>query len=75
MAGVNAIAVLDPVSDKIVAQIPTGASPRIAGFFRGVSAGTAVVQGPGELQLLPSPGAMTTAHRTVLSITTAPKGP
>ena len=51
MAGVNAIAVLDPVSDKIVAQIPTGASPHIAGFFRGVSAGTAVVQGPGELQL------------------------
>ena len=51
MAGVNAIAVLDPVSDKIVAQIPTGASPHIAGHFRGVSAGTAVVQGPGELQL------------------------
>jgi len=51
MAGVNAIAVLDPTSDKIVAQIPTGASPHIAGFFRGASAGTAVVQGPGELQL------------------------
>ena len=51
MAGVNAVAVLDPSSDKIVAQIPTGASPHIAGFFRGAAAGTAVVQGPGELQL------------------------
>ena len=51
MAGVNAIAVLDPVSDKIVAEIPTGASPHIAAFFRGANAGTAVVQGPGELQL------------------------
>jgi YVTN family beta-propeller protein len=51
MAGVNAVAVLDPSSDKIVAQIPTGASPHIAGFFRGAGAGTAVVQGPGELQL------------------------
>src|SRR5437764_11214470 len=51
MAGVNAVAVLDPTSDKIVAQIPTGASPHIAGFYRGAVAGTAVVQGPGELQL------------------------
>jgi YVTN family beta-propeller protein len=51
MASINAIAVLDPTSDKIAAQIPTGVSPHIAGFYRGVGAGTAVVQGPGELQL------------------------
>ena len=51
LAGVNAIAVLDPKSDKIVGQIPTGASPHLASLFRGAPAGTAVVQGPGELQL------------------------
>src|SRR5206468_9215575 len=51
MAGVNAVAVLDPTSDKIVAQIPTGASTQIAGVYRGAVARTAVVQGPGELQL------------------------
>ena len=51
MAGVNAIAVLDPTSDKIVAQIPTGASPHLANHFKGASMGAAVVQGPGELQL------------------------
>lgn len=51
LAGVNAVHVLDPATDKIVAQIPTGASPHIAGYFRGAPAGTAVVQGPGELLL------------------------
>ena len=51
LAGVNAVQVLDPASDKIVAQIATGASPHIANLFRGASAGTAVVQGPGELLL------------------------
>jgi YVTN family beta-propeller protein len=51
LAGVNAVQVLDPASDKIVAQVPTGASPHIANFYRGASAGTAVVQGPGELLL------------------------
>lgn len=51
LAGVNAVQVLDPASDKIVAQVATGASPHIANFFRGASAGTAVVQGPGELLL------------------------
>lgn len=50
-AGVNAVQVLDPVSDKIVAQVPTGASPHIANLFHGASAGTVVVQGPGELLL------------------------
>jgi YVTN family beta-propeller protein len=51
MAGVNAVEVLDPTSDKIVAEIPTGASPHIASLFRGAPAGTVVVQGPGELSL------------------------
>ena len=45
-AGVNSVQVLDPATDRIVAQIPTGASPHIAGFYRGAPAGTAVVQGP-----------------------------
>ena len=43
--------VLDPATDRIAAQIPTGASPHIAGVYRGAPAGTAVVQGPGELLL------------------------
>ena len=51
MAGIDAISVLDPASDTIVARIPTGASPHIASAFRGAPAGTAVVQGPGELLL------------------------
>jgi len=50
-AGVNSVQVLDPATDRIVAQIPTGASPHIAGVYRGAPAGTAVVQGPGELLL------------------------
>jgi YVTN family beta-propeller protein len=63
LAGVNAIQVLDPASDKVVAEIPTGASPHIAGYYRGTSVGVAVVQGPGEL-LLFSP-ATNTAVRSV----------
>jgi YVTN family beta-propeller protein len=51
IAGVDAVQVLDPASDRIVTQISTGASPHIAAFFRGAPAGTAVVQGPGELLL------------------------
>ena len=51
LAGINAVQVLDPTSDKIVAQIPTGASPHIAARFRDASVGTVVVQGPGELLL------------------------
>ena len=50
-AGVNAIQVLDPVSDKVVAEIPTGASPHIAAYYRGTTAGVGVIQGPGELLL------------------------
>ncbi len=50
-AGVNSVQVLDPATDRIVAQIPTGASPHIAGVYRGAPAGTAVIQGPGELLL------------------------
>jgi YVTN family beta-propeller protein len=51
LAGVNAVQVLDPATDKVVADIPTGASPHIANVFRGAPAGTVVVQGPGELML------------------------
>ena len=51
LAGVAAVQVLDPASDKIVAQVPTGPSPHIAHFFRNTTLGVAVVQGPGELQL------------------------
>ena len=50
-AGINAVQVLDPATDKVVAQVPTGASPHIAKLFRGAPSGTVVVQGPGELQL------------------------
>jgi len=50
-AGVNAVQVLDPASDKIVAEIPTGASPHIANFFPNTALGIVVVQGPGELLL------------------------
>jgi len=50
-AGVNGVQVLDPATDRVAAQIPTGASPHIAGVYRGAPAGTAVVQGPGELLL------------------------
>jgi YVTN family beta-propeller protein len=51
MAGVNAIEVLDPTTDKVVAEVPTGASPHLAMLYRGATLGAAVVQGPGELQL------------------------
>jgi YVTN family beta-propeller protein len=51
MAGVNAVQVLDPETDRIVAAVQTGESPHIAGYFRGAPAGTVVVQGPGQLLL------------------------
>jgi YVTN family beta-propeller protein len=51
LAGVNAVQVLDPANDTVVAQIATGVSPHIASVFRGASVGTVVVQGPGELLL------------------------
>jgi YVTN family beta-propeller protein len=63
LAGVNAFQVLDPASDKVVAEIPTGASPHIAGYYRGSTVGVGVVQGPGEL-LLFNP-ATNTAVRSV----------
>ena len=50
-AGVPTVQVLDPASDRIVAQIPTGGSPHIAGVYRGAPAGTAIVQTTGELLL------------------------
>jgi YVTN family beta-propeller protein len=50
-AGVNTVQVLDPASDKIVAQIPTGISPHFVGHPRGSALGMVVVQGPGELLL------------------------
>ncbi len=49
--GVDAVQVLDPADDRLVAQIATGASPHIASRYRGAPAGTAVVQGPGEILL------------------------
>lgn len=55
-AGVNAVEVLDPASDRIVAAIPTGASPHYANVFRNAAFGTAVVQGPGELLLFDPQG-------------------
>lgn len=51
LAGVNAVQVIDPASNRIVAQIPTGVSPHIAQHFAGTAAGVVVVQGPGELLL------------------------
>ncbi len=51
LAGVNAIEVLDPTTDRVIAEVPTGVSPHIAKLYRGGALGAAVVQGPGELQL------------------------
>jgi YVTN family beta-propeller protein len=47
-AGVNALRVIDPTSDRVVADIPTGASPHL-GKSLGATVGAVVVQGPGEL--------------------------
>lgn len=46
-AGVAAVQVLDPATDKVVGEIPTGASPHA--IYVSGSAGYIVVQGPGEL--------------------------
>ena len=51
LAGVSAVQVLDPNTNKIVGQITTGVSPHIAQYFAGTSVGVVVVQGPGELML------------------------
>jgi YVTN family beta-propeller protein len=41
--------VLDPATDKIVAQIATGASPHFVKLFPGTTLGMVVVQGPGQV--------------------------
>ena len=51
LAGIAAVQVIDPVSNRIVAQIPSGVSPHVAHYFAGTAAGVVVVQGPGELML------------------------
>ena len=51
LAGVSAVQVIDPESNRIVGQIATGVSPHIAHYFAGTAAGIVVVQGPGELML------------------------
>ncbi len=50
-AGVAAVQVLDPASDKIVAEIATGVSPHFVNRFKKVASGLVVVQGPGQLML------------------------
>ena len=50
-AGVSSVQVLDPASDTIVAQIPTGVSPHFVSHPRGSAFGIVVVQGPSELLL------------------------
>jgi YVTN family beta-propeller protein len=50
-AGISSVQVLDPASDRIVAQIPTGVSPHFVGYPRASAFGIVVVQGPGELLL------------------------
>ena len=50
-AGVSSVQVLDPGSDRIVAQIPTGVSPHFVSYPRGSAFGIVVVQGPSELLL------------------------
>jgi YVTN family beta-propeller protein len=51
LAGFAAVEVLDPASDKITAEIPTGVSPHFVNLFNGTMFGLVVVQGPGELLL------------------------
>ncbi len=50
-AGVNAVEVLDPGTDRIIAEVPTGVSPHYVNLFPHTSFGMTVVQGPGELLL------------------------
>ena len=50
-AGVSSVQVLDPASDRIVAEIPTGVSPHFVSYPRGSAFGIVVVQGPSELLL------------------------
>jgi YVTN family beta-propeller protein len=53
-AGVSSVQVLDPTSDRIVAEIPTGVSPHFVSYPRGSAFGIVVVQGPSELLLFDS---------------------
>ncbi|HTM10995.1 MAG TPA: cytochrome D1 domain-containing protein [Verrucomicrobiae bacterium] len=50
-AGVSSVQVLDPASDKIVAQVATAVSPHFVGYPRGSAFGIVVVQGSSELLL------------------------
>lgn len=50
-ANVDGVKVLDPASNRIVAEIPTGPSPHIANFFPNAKQGAVVVQGQSELDL------------------------
>src|SRR5262249_38962743 len=50
-AGVAAVEVLDPKTDKGGAEIGTGGSPHSLNLFKGMSNGIVTVQGPGELGL------------------------
>jgi YVTN family beta-propeller protein len=50
-AGISSVQVLDPASDRIVAEIPTGVSPHFVSYPRGSASGIVVVQGPSELLL------------------------
>ena len=50
-AGINAVQILNPANDKIIGEIPTGASPHYVNILKNAGAGMAVVQGPGEILL------------------------
>lgn len=58
----DAVEVLDPKSDKIVAEIPTGRSPHIANLFPNALLGTVVVQGANELGLFDAKLAKVVRH-------------
>jgi YVTN family beta-propeller protein len=51
LGGVNAVQVINPDLNRVVAQIATGPSPHIAQHFAGTALGVVVVQGSGELML------------------------
>ncbi|HEY3341321.1 MAG TPA: cytochrome D1 domain-containing protein [Anaerolineae bacterium] len=52
LAGVDAVQVLDPLSNKVMAQIPVGASPHHPLFTPNGRYGLVVSQGPGQLAIL-----------------------
>ncbi|MDB5826052.1 MAG: beta-propeller repeat protein [Variovorax sp.] len=54
LAGIAAVQVIDPVTNRFVGQVATGVSPHVAQFFAGQPRGVAVVQGPGESGVLRS---------------------